>query len=140
MNPDSRIGELAFITLMETGFETSGTCRDQGGNGFRAVLKERREFLRRKPDSGLQSDIHRLMADAFSDIMALANGGGYDESVSAEYKPEGASSRARAIEEYRLAFAAPVPSSSRTRKAWRNASRLMAGLTPGRTHFYCVSD
>jgi hypothetical protein len=140
IDPDSRVGDLAFITLMESGFETSGTCSDQGGNGFRAVIREGGEFLRRKPDSVLSSDIHLLMAGAFGDIVRLANGGGYEESVSADYKSEAASSRTRAIEEYRLAFAPPMPASARAQEGWRNAWRLMAGLSPSRTYFYCVYD
>jgi hypothetical protein len=140
LDPDGRSGDLAFITLMESGFETSGTCSDQGGNGFRAVLKEGAGFLRRKPDSDLQRDIHLLMAEAYGDIVTLANGGGYDQSVSAEFQPEAAGSRIKAIEEYRAAFAPTPPLVSRTRETWRDAWRLMAGLTPSRTHFYCVYD
>lgn len=137
---DGRIGDLAFITLMERGFETSGTCSDQGGDGFRAVILEGGDFLHRRPDSPLSSDIHLLMAKALGDIVTLANGGGYDESVSAAYKSEEASSRTRAIEEYRLAFAAPIPGRAKGREAWTNAWRLMAGLSPSRTYFYCVYD
>lgn len=139
IDPRSRVGDLAFITLMESGFETSETCSDQGGNGFRAVIAEGSRFLRRKSDSVLSRDIHLLMAEAFSDIVTLANGGGY-HGDGAQYKPEAASSRARAIEEYRLAFATPIPSSAKSRETWRNAWRLMAGLTPSRTYFYCVYD
>jgi hypothetical protein len=140
IDPDGRIGDLAFITLMERGFETSGTCSDQRGSGFRAVIQEGGEFLRKKRDSPLSSDIHLLMAEAWGDIVTLANGGGYDESVSAEYKSEAASARTRAIEEYRLAFASPIQRRVKGREAWTNAWRLMAGLTPSRTYFYCVYD
>jgi hypothetical protein len=80
------------------------------------------------------------MAGAFGDIVRLANGGGYEEYVSADYKSEAASSRTRAIEEYRLAFATPMPASARAQEGWRNAWRLMAGLSPSRTYFYCVYD
>jgi hypothetical protein len=140
IDPDGRIGDLAFITLMERGFETSGTCSDQRGNGFRAVIQEGSDFLGRKPDSPFSSYIHLLMAAAWGDIVTLANGGGYDESVSAEYKSEAASARTRAIEEYRLAFASPIQGRVKRREAWRNAWRLMAGLSPSRTYFYCVYD
>jgi hypothetical protein len=140
LDPDGRIGELAFITLMESGFETSGTCRDQGSTGFRTVVREGGQFLRRTPGSPLASHVHLLMAQAWGDIVTLATGGGYDESVSTAYKSDEASARKRAIEEYRLAFASPIQRPGRAREAWRNAWRLMAGLSPSRTYFYCVYD
>lgn len=139
-DPDGRIGELAFITLMERGFETSGTCRDQPGNGFRAVIAEGGDFLSRKPDSALASYVHLLMAQAWGDIVTLANRGGYDESEKGAYKLEEAAARKQAIEEYRLAFASSIRRPVKEREAWRNAWRLMAGLSPTRTYFYCVYD
>ena len=139
-DPDGRIGDLAFITLMERGFETSGTCQDQPGNGFRAVILEGGDFLSRKPASPLSSYVHLLMAEAWGDIVTLANGGGYDGRDSPAYKPEEASARKQSIEEYRLAFASPIQRPAKEREAWRNAWRLMAGLSPSRTYFYCVYD
>jgi hypothetical protein len=140
IDPDGRIGELAFITLMERGFETSGTCRDQPGNGFRAVIDEGRDFLSRKPDSPLAPYVHLLMGQAWGDIVSLANGAGYDESDVEGYKPEEAAARTRAIEEYRLAFASPIQRPFKAREAWRNAWRLTAGQSPTRTYFYCIYD
>ena len=138
-DPDGRIGDLAFITLMERGFETSGMCRDQGGDGFHAVIGEGSDFLSRKPDSPLTSYVHLLMAQAWGDIVRLSNGGGYDQSVASD-KSEETYARGQAIDEYRLAFASPIQRPAKEREAWRNAWRMMAGLSPTRTYFYCVYD
>jgi hypothetical protein len=139
IDPDGRIGDLALITLMERGFETSRMCQDQAGNGFHAVINEGGEFLSRRPDSPLASYVHLLIAQAWGDIVTLANGGGYDQSVDGD-KTQETSARKQAIEEYRLAFASSLGRPAKEREAWRNAFRLMAGLSPTRTYFYCVYD
>ena len=79
------------------------------------------------------------MAQAYGDIVALAAGSAYTEPDKNDYQPEAASARMRAIEEFRIAFA----SSNKTpgaREAWPDAWRLVAGLPPGKIHFYCIYD
>jgi hypothetical protein len=140
LDPDGRAGELAFLALMEKGFETSGTCSDQQGQGFRAVIREGEAHLRRKPASALNPDVHLLLASAYADIVTLANGGGIDPgSERVTFGPEAAGARTKSLEH----FAAAVGSTragTRLRDAWSEAWRLSAGLPPTTTHFYCVYD
>jgi hypothetical protein len=136
-----RAGELAFLALAQLGFETSGTCRDQGGLGFRTVIMNGEAFLRANPDASIRTEIHFLLARAYSDIVALAGGAGYhltDEATS-QYIREAAGARTRAIDEYRAGFNAPTASRF-ARASWPDAWRLMAGLQPSRTYFYCIYD
>jgi hypothetical protein len=137
-DPDGRAGELAFLTLMERGFETSGQCIDQHGKSFRAVIREGEDYLRRKPGSALSSDIHFLVAQAYGDIVTLAGGGG-PEPNEAEYQPEASTARSKAIEHYRTALES-APDNPRVREVWSDAWRLIAGIVPPGTHFYCVYD
>lgn len=139
LDPDGRAGELAFLALMERGFETSGMCRDQQGEGFRAVIAEGDKYLRQKPDSALRDDIHLMMAQAYGDVVTLAAGGGYDGSESAKYQAEAASARTHAIDSFEAAYKSSS-NSARAREVWPDAWRLLAGLTPRATRFYCVYD
>jgi hypothetical protein len=134
LDPDGRVGQLAFLAMMEQGFDTSGTC---AGEGFTAVVREGAEYLRRRPDTAIRGDIHVMMAQAWADVVQIGSGG-YDDD-SDRHASEVPSARANAIKEYRLAFASPS-SSLRARQAWTEAARVLAGFTPGRTHFYCLYD
>ena len=141
LDRDGRAGELAFMTLLEKGFETSNQCLDQQGKSFRAVIRESEGYLRRRPDSTFTADIHLMIAQAYGDIVTIANGGGYLESESefAEYRAESAGARSKAIEHYRIALES-APNNSRPDAAWPEAWRLMAGIPPTHTYFYCVYD
>jgi hypothetical protein len=141
--PESRAGELAFLTLAERGFETTGGCGDQNGEGFRAVIARVEPYLRAHPDSPIQGELHLLLAQAYGDIVALASGAGYDanedSAVTIQYRPQEPRARRRAIEEYRIA----VPLLGKTPRAewaWTEAWRLVEGVAPSRTRFYCVYD
>ena len=139
LDPDGRAGELAFLTLMEMGFETSGKCADQPEGEFRAVIAQGQEYVRRRPDSAIKPDLHFLMAQAYGDIVALAAGAFYGEPESAKYQPEAAPARIRAIEQYRIAFDS-ANNTPRAREAWPYAWRLVAGLPPSKLHFFCIYD
>ena len=140
LDPEGRAGELSFLTLMELGFETSGACADQGGTGFNAVIREGEAYLQRKPASGFRADVHFLLGQAYGDIVVLANGGGYSaDEERAEYKDKAPSARAKAIDHYTTALQS-APGSPRVSEGWPEAWRLLAGIPPARTYFYCVYD
>jgi hypothetical protein len=140
LDPDGRAGELAFATLLEEGFEMSGRCSDQHGEAFRAVIREGEDYLRRKPETPLRADIHFLMAEAYADIVTLAGGDSPSiQADSARYGPEAPAAREKAIEQFRVAFEI-AGNTSRARDAWPTAWRLVAGLAPTKTYFYCGSD
>jgi len=132
-------GDAAFLRLMEMGFETSVACGEQGGVGFRAVIEKGEAFLRERSGSPMEAEVHFLLAEAYSDIVGLANGLAYQESEDTLYVAEAPHARERAIQEYRAAFSL-AGASARAADSWENAWRLMAGLTPPRTFFYCVYD
>jgi hypothetical protein len=140
MDSGGRAGEIAFLALMEMGFETSATCTEQGGNGFRAVIARGEEFLRTRSGSAVANEVRFLVAEAYSDIVRLVNGGNYQAIPELPAQPEEEEpARRRAVELYVAAFER-AGGSMRARESWPNAWRLMAGLTPMRTYFYCVYD
>ena len=133
-----RAFDLAFLTMMERGFET-GIC-STGMDGFRTVISRGEKFLRDFPNSTIAHDVHLLMARAHGDVVALASGAAYEAADTTSYATEAPAARNRAIAEYTAVLAyAGVPSDVR-RDAWSSAWRLLAGLSPLETHFYCVYD
>src|SRR5262249_13053965 len=140
IDPDGPVGESAFYTLMTMGFETSGMCIDQGGEGFRAVVSEGARYLGEHPRTTMAANIHLMMGDAYADVVALADGGGYDPSESRKYVAEAPSARLKAIDEYRLALRAPGLDTSSAARAWTSAWSLLAGIARRGTRFYCVYD
>jgi len=125
---------------MTMGFEASGMCLDQGGEGFRAVISEGSGYLQRHPRTKLAADIHLMMGDAYADIVALADGGGYDLSESEKYVAEAPSARLKAIDEYRLSIRGTGLDTSSASRAWTSAWSLLAGIAHRGTRFYCVYD
>jgi hypothetical protein len=138
-NAGGRPAELAFLSLATMGFETSGTCSDVGANGFLEVIRRGEERLRTHPNSSIATDLHFLIAKAYSDIVRLADGGGDNFADADDFKKDAERARKRALEEFRLAFAAE-PSSPRAKALWPTAWRLAAGLSATRTFFFCVYD
>jgi hypothetical protein len=139
MNAGGRSAELAFLSLASLGFETSGMCSDQGTNAFDQVIRRSDEFLRTHPGTSIATDLHFLMAEAYADIVSLADGAGGEHADVDDYKSKSDRARTRALEEFRLAFAAE-PNSPRALALWSTAWRLAAGLSPTRTFFFCVYD
>jgi hypothetical protein len=124
---------------MERGFETSGACRDQGGKSFRAVIREGENYIRRRPQSSIGADVHIMVAQAYSDIVTLAAGGGYDPAEAALYTTEEATARRKAIEHYRTGFALAA-GSRRAVATWREAWAILAGIPGTELYFYCMND
>ncbi len=115
-------------------------CIEQGGEGFRAVISEGSRYLQQHPRTAMAADIHLMMADAYADIVALADGGGYDSSDSKKYVAEAPSARLRAIDEYRAAIRDTRLDTVSANRAWTSAWSLLAGIARRGTRFYCVYD
>ena len=136
---DGPAGGEAFLSLMARGFETSAACAEQKGKGFRAVIARGEERLRDSWGPPRRPRVHLMVAQAYADIVRLANGGAYQDFEQAEYTAEAPAARAAAIAHYRAAFNGPLSDHDR-RNAWPPAWRMIAGLVPARTYFYCVYD
>lgn len=138
LDPAGPVGKLATLALLRTGFNETGMCGG-GEDPFRRVTATGERFLAASLDSGLAAEVHRLVGDAYADIVALAAGAGMEYADSTAYLAEAPAARRSAIAHYRQALALDR-TSPEARAAWLEGWRLLAGLPPTTTHFFCVYD
>ncbi|MGC4084665.1 MAG: hypothetical protein QM736_21755 [Vicinamibacterales bacterium] len=136
--PQSQAGELAFITLLEMGFETS-TCDAPNGEGFRAVIREGTNFLATHPAALTRAYVELLVGLAYADIVALAHGAESDYTRPRVYQREEAAARARAVEHLRAGLGGDIDATEAA-EARNTMWRLLAGLAPWNTTFFYTCD
>src|SRR5205807_25529 len=95
------IGDLSLISMMEKGFELSAMCADTGYEGFRRVMFEGERFLRRSRNQKLRAHVRLLVAEAYSDLVVLADGAGEGYVDTAKYQRAAPWARSMAIAHYR---------------------------------------
>ncbi len=135
LDPDGRAGVLAFMSLARAGFDTTGMCE----GGFSAVIERGEQFIPRLRDTTLKAELHVLVGDAHADIVGLAAGLGQGYADTGAYVARAPEARAKAVAHYRAGLALDH-GSAMARRAWLGAWRLLAGLPPSTTHFFCVYD
>ncbi len=139
LDPAGPAGEMAFLDLMNRGFDTSQTCAE-GGDSFRRVIERGEEYLRRPHDPKVRQTVELMVAEAYLDIMAMAAGAastfGEDPAPYREQTPE---ARLMAVRHFRagLMNAADSPE---IRAAWSAAWHTLAGIPPRSLRFYCSGD
>jgi len=138
LDPRGRAATLATLVLLRSGFNETGMCGG-GAEAFRRVIETGERLLAGAVDSTTSGEVHRLVADAYADIVALAAGAGLEYADSATYAAEAPEARRRAITHYRAGLVLDH-TSPEARAAWLEAWRLLAGLPPTTTHFFCVYD
>jgi hypothetical protein len=136
LDPNGPIGEMATIELLDRGFDLTGMC---GGGGFDQVIKVGEPFVGRLTTPGAKARVLFLLGDAYADIVALAAGAGQDYVDSSDFSARAPSARRKAIAYYRQGLALDRVS-AKAGAAWLEGWRLLAGLPPSRTRFFCVYD
>jgi hypothetical protein len=133
------IGDLSLISMMEKGFNLSAMCEGIGYEGSRRVIFEGERFLSRSRNPKLRGRVHLLVAEAYSDVVALADGAGEEYVHAAKYLRAAPWARSMAIAHYRhllrLTHSAQTP-----KRTWKQLWRLLAGAPPTGTYFFCVYD
>jgi len=132
------VGQMAMLAMLRMGFNNNGMCGG-GGDAFRLVTDAGERLLQSPLDSAAASEVHFLVADGYSDVVALAKGAGEEYADSSTYTSGEPTARRKAIEHYRQGIALDHQS-PKARAAWLEGWRLLAGLPPSRTHFFCVYD
>jgi hypothetical protein len=136
LDPNGRPGELAFLLLMKTGFNTSPGC-ENGSELFRQVLRRGAEYLQQHRSTDVEARVHFMMGDAYRDIVALAAGQHGDTYAdSAAYKSEEPNARTKAVAAY-LAGLALDDKSEASIVAKERLGSLQGGEAPHDTSFYC---
>ena len=138
LDANGPVGRLATLALLRSGFNETGMCGG-GSEAFRRVITAGERLLAGDLDTATAAEVHRLVGDAYADIVALAAGDGSGYADSTDYLAEAPAARGKAITHYRTALALDRVSPE-ARSAWLEAWRLIAGLPPTTTHFFCVYD
>jgi len=139
LDAEGPVGELCFLMLMEAGFDPTGTCAETSEK-FIQVIKNGEEYLRNAKNSAHKREVELMVADAYRDIVALAEGLADDEHVDpSKYKALARVALPKAIEYYRLGLK-NVSDSEKNRIAWSEAWRLIAGLPPVNIRYFCIID
>ncbi len=104
---------------------------------FSTVITDGEWLLSKNPDSATAAQIHFIIGDAYSDIVALAGGSNpdYGESFTQQ---EGEAACEKALQQYRFGLAADSTSEN-AKDAWLQAWHLRAGLLP-ETRFVFEGD
>lgn len=135
--PDSEGGRLALLTWMSSG----DPCGAAGGSdAFRKVISEGEVLLTKKIDPLTAAQVHFMVGDAYSDIVAIVGGGSgpngeYDPS---QFEGEADADRVKALQHYRAGLAVDNTSEN-AKDAWSQAWHLVAGFLP-KEHYVCFGD
>jgi len=136
LDPEGTIGHMAvLVTLARGGSPKIGN--DEQPDVFRTVIADGEWLLAKNPNAANVAQIHFIIGDAYSDMVALAGGADpdYGESFTQQ---EGEAAREKALQQYRLGLA--IDSTSENAKdAWLQAWHLRAGLLP-ETRFVSEGD
>jgi hypothetical protein len=137
LDRDSEGGTLALLTWMSSG-NTCGAAA--GSEAFRGVISEGETLLTKKIDAPTAAQVHFMVGDAYSDIVAIATGesGGNGEYDPTQYEAEAEADRTKALQHYRAGLAVDNTSDS-AKDAWRQAWHLAAGLLPNE-RYVCFGD
>jgi len=134
LDPDGAIGQMAVLSaLARGGAPNLGKATDQ--DIFHTVVADGEWLLSKNPDPATAAQIHFIMGDAYSDIVALAGGAEPDYGDPKDYEPEADSAHAKALENYRAGLAVDGTSEN-AKDAWLQAWHLSAGLVPSTRYVY----
>ena len=129
--PESEVGQMAVLT-----FISRGNCDPTGWNSEK-VISGAEGLLAKGLDKSIESHVHFVLGDAYSDIVALGEGDDPDlgSDELAKYSDEVEDARTKALGHYRAGFSVDATSET-ARDAWLQAWHLSAGLLP-RTRYVC---
>jgi hypothetical protein len=131
---NSEGGRLALVTWMSRG----GGCQRSGADDFRKVISLGETLLAKKIDASTAAQVHFMVGDAYSDMVAIAGGVDPNGDYASADLGNDAESRVKALQHYRSGLALDNTSDD-AKNAWRQAWHLAAGLVPG-TRYTCFGD
>ena len=136
LDHDSEGGVLALVTWMSGG----EVCSQAGSEAFRTIISVGEALLSKKIDAPTAPQVHFMVGDAYSDMVAIAAGesGGNGEYDASKYEAEAESDRTKALAHYRAGLAIDNTSPS-AKDTWSQAWYLSAGLLP-RERYVCFGD
>ncbi len=129
-------GRIALFTWMSSG----DICGRAGSGAFRQIISDGEYLLTEKIDPDTAAQVHFMVGDAYSDIVAIAGGyaGPNGEYNVEQFQREAISARAKALRHYQAGLAVDNTSEN-AKDAYRQAWYLAAGLLP-RERYVCFGD
>jgi hypothetical protein len=135
----TRWGEMAFVLLLNHGWDTSGQCQ-KGAEQFREVIRQGGAFLAAQPASEYRSDVLFEVAEANRTWWSLSYASADDEYVNAtKYREGAAPARATAMADYEQVIKM-APGTQIAREAQSQLQNLKSDVKPEQGPFYCVYD
>jgi len=132
LDPEGRVGQMAVLVSLSRG-QPLQLGKDQ--DIFHTVIANGEWLLSKSPDAATAPQVHFMIGDAYSDIVALAGGAEPDYGDPAEYSNEADSAREKALQHYRAGLASDGISEN-AKDAWLQAWHLSAGLLPTTRYVY----
>jgi len=135
----TRWGEMAFVLLLNHGWDTSGVCH-KGSDQFREVIRQGGAFVAARPASPYRADVQFEVAEANRTWWSLSQASADDEYVNAtKYREGAAAARATAIRDYDEVIKA-APGTQIAREAQGQIKDLQSDSKPEQGPFYCIYD
>jgi len=133
LDPEGPVGQMAVLVSLAVG-RPLGPGSDKDQDIFHIVITDGEWLLAKNPDPPTAAQVHFIIGDAYSDIVALAGGAepDYGESFGQD---EADSARKKALEHYRAGLAVDGTSEN-AKDAWLQAWHLSAGLLPTTRYVY----
>ena len=132
-------GELAFILLLNLGWNTSVDC-SKGSDLFREVIRRGEEFLTEHPKSSYRLDVFFVLAQAYETGWSASQASIQDSYVDRHQYQEGASAaRDKAISYYEKVLQL-APAGYEADYARLRLPRLKLGLDTNQRRFFCIYD
>jgi hypothetical protein len=129
-------GEMAFVLLLNHGWDTSGQCL-KGAEQFREVIRQGGAFLAARPASEYRSEVLFEVAEANRTWWTLSQASADSEYVDATKYREGA--RATAIADYEIVIR--IASGTQiAREAQSQLQNLKSDVKQDDVPFYCIYD
>ncbi len=143
LDRDGPVGRKAFVLLLRYGFDTRTACAG-GAELFVNVIREGERFLGAVATGDVEpellGEVHRLLAEAYGDIIALERPVSESLYVDVDkYRDLIPGAREKAVAHYQRSL--DLARDETTADAlWQAGWRLAVGLYPVTTHFVCVYD
>jgi hypothetical protein len=132
LDPEGAVGQMATrVTLAR------GDCYQEGWGTepFRKVILEGEQLLAKTGDATTSAQVHFMVGDAYSDIVASAESAYASKVDPSKIRQEADAARAKALEHYRAGLAVGGISEN-AKDAWEQGWHLSAGIAP-HTRYVC---
>lgn len=132
-------GELAFVTLINMGWDTT-VCCGKGSDRFREVIRRGEEFLTERPQARHRLDVLFALAQAYETWWSLSKAHVQDGYVDRFRYLDGADSAHHKALRYYGRILQLAPGGYEADYARLRVPRLKLGIDTNQRRFFCICD